>query len=181
MQFANQPLGAKAATVKAERSTRPGLAYCAMCRDNLAATGLPVAHLLDYLCGETNQPDPLQRRNPGFSQRHENRARLKTDLLATLWQEPAATQPAHKHVELLISEIVRDLINSRHVLEDDIQKVIFQAEQSGRYLLNPGNNHRLACFKPVRVTYWVEYEPTERGYLVHTSYSHRMQLPEVRA
>ncbi len=37
MQFANQPLGSKAALVKAERSEHAGLAYCAMCRDNLAA------------------------------------------------------------------------------------------------------------------------------------------------
>lgn len=179
MQFANQPLGAKAATVKAERSTRAGLAYCAMCRDNLAASGRPVAHLLDYLCGEGGQPDPLQRRNPGFSQRHENRARLKTSLLATLWQEPGGTQPEHKRIRLILTETVRDLINSRHILEEDIQKVIFHAEKSGQYLLNPENNHRLACYKPVRVTYWVEYEPTEQGYVVHTSYSHRMVLPEV--
>ena len=181
MQFANQPLGAKAATVKAERSPRPGLAYCAMCRDNLAATGLPVAHLLDYLCGYPGQPDPLQRRNPGFSRRHENRARLKADLLATLWQEPGVAQPEYKQITLRLSETVLGLINSRHVLEEDIQKVIFQAEQNGRYLLNPDNNHRLACFKPVRVTYWVEYEPTAQGYLVHTSYSHRMLLPEARS
>ena len=72
-----------------------------------------------------------------------------------------------------------NLLNSRHILEEDMQKVIFSAEKTGKHLINPDNNHRLASFKPVRVTYWVEYEPTDQGYLIHNGYSHRMQLPEV--
>jgi glutamate synthase (NADPH/NADH) small chain len=178
MQMANQPLGRKAAVVKAERCTHDGLAYCAMCRDNLAATGNPVAHLLDYLFPATEGGSPLTRPNPGFSQRHENRARLKHDLLTTLWQEATDPVPEYKKIRLILNQEVLDLLNSRRVLEDDLQKVIHQAEVSGKYLINPDNKHRLAAFKPVRVTYWVEYEPTDQGYLIHTGYSHRMHLPE---
>lgn len=36
MQFANKELGKKAVQHKARRSELDGLAYCAMCRDNLA-------------------------------------------------------------------------------------------------------------------------------------------------
>jgi len=180
MQMANPPLGRKAATVKAERSLLDGLAYCAMCRDNLAATGRPVAHLLDYLFPQTAGGDPLARANPGFSQRHENRARLKADLLASLWQEHAAPVPEYKKIRLILSQEVEDLLNGRHILAEDLQRVIHRAETTGSYLVNPANQHRLACFKPVRVTYWVEYEPTGRGYRIHTGYSHRMQLPEVK-
>ena len=177
MQFANKPLGKKAAEHKARRSNFAGLAYCAMCRDNLAAHGQPVAHLLDYLFAAGDQ-DPLARSNPGFSQRHENRARLKNDLLAHLWQEESVSRPAHTALQLLISQELEDLLNSRLILVEDLQKVIHHAEQTGRYLINPANNHRLAKYKPVRVTYWVEYEPSSDGYLVHNGYSHRMQLPE---
>jgi Fe-S oxidoreductase len=177
MQFANKALGKKAVAHKAGRSELDGLAYCAMCRDNLAAHGRPVAHLLDYLFS-TGDQDPLGRSNPGFSQRHENRARLKNDLLANLWQEAAIARPAHAEVQLLVSPELEALINSRLVLIEDLQKVIHYAETTGKYLFNPANKRRLAKYRPVRVTYWVEYEPTAEGYLVHNGYSHRMTLPE---
>ena len=179
MQFANQPLGEKAAHVKAGRSAYAGLAYCAMCRDNLAAAGAPTAHLLDYIFAGARAEDPLKRSNPGFSGRHENRARLKEQLLGELWGDFPDTVPEHKKIRLLISQEVLDLLNKRHILEDDIQKVILSTKQTGKHMINPDNNHHLASFKPVRVTYWVEYEATNQGYVIHNAYSHRMLLPEV--
>ena len=183
MQFANQPLGRKAAAVKAERGHAPGLAYCAMCRDNMAAAGTAAAHLLDYLFPEKeeNGADPLGRANPGFSLRHENRSRLKERLMHNLWQESAGLAPAHTRLHLHISPELAALLESRHILREDLQKVIHWAENEGRYLHNPENGRRLACYKPVRVTYWVEYEKTGDGFIVHNSYSHRMNLPEIRA
>jgi Fe-S oxidoreductase len=178
MQMANPALGAKAAAVKAERSRHDGLAYCAMCRDNLAAGGNRVAHLLDYIFPVFAAEEPLDRKNPGFSQRHENRARLRQDLLATLWREPSAPEPEHKKINLSLTPEVLDLLNSRHILEEDVQKVILQANRTGKYLVNPNNGHRLARYKPVRVTYWVEYQATDQGYAVYNGYSHRMLLPE---
>ncbi|MGD9950547.1 MAG: pyridine nucleotide-disulfide oxidoreductase/dicluster-binding protein [Desulfobulbus sp.] len=177
MQFANEPLAKKVVQHKAERSDLDGLAYCAMCRDNLAAHGRPVAHLLDYLFTSTDQ-NPLDRRNPGFSGRHENRARLKNELLADLWQQGTVARPPHTEIKLLLNQELEDLLNNRLILSEDLQKVIHHAESSGAYLFNPNNKRRLAKFRPVRVTYWVEYEPNEEGYLVHNGYSHRMALPE---
>ena len=178
MQYANPQLGAKAAVVKAERSDHDGLAYCAMCRDNLAAAGNRVAHLLDYIFPVFEAQEPLDRNNPGFSQRHENRARLQQQLLTTLWREPSTPEPEHKKIRLLLAQEVLDLLNSRHILEEDVQKVIHQASRTSKYLINPNNGHRLASYKPVRVTYWVEYQPTDQGYEIYNGYSHRMLLPE---
>jgi Fe-S oxidoreductase len=178
MQTANPQLGEKAARVKAERSEHAGLAYCAMCRDNLAAVGSPVAHLLDYIFPGQKEGDPLQRKNPGFSGRHENRARLKEELLAELWGEAAGPGLDHTKIPLIIDQEVAELLDRRHILDDDIRKVIFHAEQTGKHLINQNNNHRLASYKPVRVTYWVEYEPVTEGNVIHNAYSHRMQLPE---
>ncbi|MDD2467467.1 MAG: 4Fe-4S dicluster domain-containing protein [Desulfobulbus sp.] len=177
MQFANRSLGQKAVKQKANRSELDGLAYCAMCRDNLAAHGRPVAHILDYLFPPTAQ-DPLGRTNPGYSQRHENRARLKNDLLAGLWQEAGVAHPDHTALQVLIPQEVEELLNSRLILREDVQKVIHHAESTKKYLTSPNHGHRLAKFRPVRVTYWVEYEPKDEGYLVHNGYSHRMILPE---
>nr|WP_320012016.1 pyridine nucleotide-disulfide oxidoreductase/dicluster-binding protein [uncultured Desulfobulbus sp.] len=177
MQYANRTLGEKAVAQKANRSELDGLAYCAMCRDNLAAHGGPVAHLLDYLFA-TTENDPLARTNPGYSRRHENRARLKNDLLTSLWQEETIDRPAHTAITIELSEEVEQLLNNRLILLEDLQKVIHHAENSGSYLVNPTNGHRLAKYRPIRVTYWVEYEPLKGGYLVHNGYSHRMILPE---
>ncbi|MEW6519171.1 MAG: pyridine nucleotide-disulfide oxidoreductase/dicluster-binding protein [Thermodesulfobacteriota bacterium] len=177
MQFANVPLGDKAARAKAGRSECDGLAYCAMCRDNMAATGRRVAHLLDYLFPAASRQDPLLRSSPGFSGRHENRARLKQHLLTTLWQEEPPMTPAYKDIKLVIDPQLMELLDKRHILEDDIQKVIGQAEQSGRRLVDPENGHFLASYRPVRVTYWVEYQPGRQGFVVYNAYSHRMILP----
>jgi Fe-S oxidoreductase len=178
MQFVNGPLGEEAAERKGGRSSLDSLAYCAMCRDNLAASGHRVAHLLDYCFPAADQADPLLRPNPGFSGRHENRARLKEQLLASLWQEASALAPEHKRLVLAIAPQVRELMEKRLILEDDLQKVILQAEQSGRFLEDPQTGHRLANHRPVRVTYWAEYEVLDSGYRVHNAYSHRMILPE---
>jgi glutamate synthase (NADPH) small chain len=128
MQFANNTLGEQMARHKGERSPHDGLAYCAMCRDNLAAAGRPVAHLLEYCFPIAGQSDPLSRINPGFSGRHENRARLKQHLLASLWQEQSATPPEHKQINLIIPPQVQELMEKRLILEDNLQKVILHAE-----------------------------------------------------
>ena len=84
---------------------------------------------------------------------------------------------AYKNIKLVIAPQVMELMNKRHILEDDLQKVIHQAEQTGRRLVDPENGHFLASFKPVRVTYWVEYQPDKQGFVIYNAYSHRMILP----
>ncbi|PID72762.1 MAG: amine oxidase [Desulfobulbus propionicus] len=177
MQFGNPLLGEKTAQHKAGRSELDGIAYCAMCRDNLAAGGSKTAHLLEYLF-HTAGDDPLERANPGFSQRHENRARLKEQCLTNLWQEAPPEQSASHGIKLITSPDIVDLLNRRHILKDDVRMVIFESEKSGNYLTDPGNNHRLACHRPRRVTYWVEYQPQGDAFTIYTAYSHRMALPE---
>lgn len=181
MQFANQTLGQRAAAVKAGRSDRAALAYCAMCRDNMAQAGTASAHLLEYLFPDDTSGEPLERPNPGFSRRHENRSRIRERLMHSLWQEETENIPAHSRLRLHLAPDLAKVLDSRHILMEDVQKVIQHAESTGSYLLNPENGHRLACHRPVRVTYWVEYETAVDGFTVHNGYSHRMELPEKRA
>ncbi|PIE57349.1 MAG: hypothetical protein CSA33_08750 [Desulfobulbus propionicus] len=178
MQFANQKLSNRTAEAKGERSPNPGLAYCAMCRDNLAAAGKPVAHLLDFLFPHPKSDNPLTRPDPGFSARHENRARLKQQFLQTLFHEEGQPPAPHAALELIIDDTVRELMNQRHILEEDLRKVIYHAHETGVSFINPENGHRLAKYRPVRVTYWVEYTEEGPAYRIHTTYSHRMILPE---
>jgi len=178
MPFSNGPLGEQSAKHKAARSTLDGIAYCAMCRDNLAAGGTKTAHLLEYLFASPGSGDPLERANPGFSQRHENRARLKEQCLTKFWQEAPPEHTASSAIKLIMTPAIAELLNKRHILQEDVRMVLFESEKSGRYLIDPTNEHRLACHRPRRVTYWVEYLPKESGFEIFTAYSHRMVLPE---
>lgn len=183
-------LAREVAERRAGESDSPYLAWCAMCRDRLVQVGKPSVHLLDLLFPDSG-PYPAQdpsaasdpasarpenRPSPGYSQRHENRARLKRELLRTLWNEEGPAMEAHEQIELLLAPEVQARLEERHILIEDVQRVIQAAEASGRRMKNPAG-HFLAAFKPVRVTYWVEYAPEGQAFRVHNAYSHRMDVP----
>jgi Fe-S oxidoreductase len=174
MSCANPPLAEQAAAVKRRRQGDKSthIVYCAMCRDSLAAHG-PTGHLLEYLFPQ-NTDDPAARPNPGYSARHENRARLKTRLLRELWRED---RPEETTMVLFVSEEIRAQLEARHILEEDVRRVLADAEGKNRYLKNEAG-HRLAGLRLRRVTYWVEYQPEGQGFRIHNAYSHRMILPE---
>lgn len=182
---ANPELAEKSAETKGNRSTNDILAYCAMCRDNIAASGKRAAHLLEYIfpAGQSKTSEeldadaPLARPNPGFSMRQENRARLKSRLLESVWREKSVTMPEYSAIKLHISDELRPLLEKRRVLDQDIQKTIMACENSGKKLCNSSDGFYLASYRPVRVTYWVEYRPVGDGYEIRNAYSHRMILP----
>ncbi|MGE4298481.1 MAG: pyridine nucleotide-disulfide oxidoreductase/dicluster-binding protein [Desulfovibrionaceae bacterium] len=187
---ANPPLARQAAAHRAAQSGNDFLAYCAMCRDNLAATGKHALHLFDLIfpgqdqldsTPPQGQADPAARPAPGFSQRHENRARLKRHMLDALWGEKADPVPEHQAITLRLAPEVAARCEERRILVEDMQRVIQHAETTGRKLHDPATGRNLACLQPVRVTYWVEYEPAAgaggTAYVVHNAYSHRMTIP----
>jgi hypothetical protein len=138
------------------------ITYCAMCRDFFASHGKPSLHILDVLF-ESDLQARAQRRGPGYSQRHENRARLKRKLLKELWSETMPEEKSFEKIQLILSENVQKILEDRMILVEDIQQVIEYAEKSGNKLINPKNGHFLAHYKPTRVTYWVEYSPKENS------------------
>jgi glutamate synthase (NADPH) small chain len=83
---------------------------------------------------------------------------------------------AYEQVSLHISEDVERLIDSRHILKEDLQKTIHHAETTGEKFINPSTSRSLASLRPGRVTYWVEYSQVSEGYEIHTAYSHRMEM-----
>jgi glutamate synthase (NADPH) small chain len=176
MQNANPELAREVAQHRASRSGSDYLAYCAMCRDSLAITGKRVIHLLDLFFPDTQQSDPAQRPRPGWSQRQENRARLKAHVLKTLWNEVDDKMNAQEPVRLEISAQVAELMDERRILVEDLQCVIQHAEESGERLFHPPSGHFKAAFTPYKVTFWVEYSPGPQGYVVHNAYAHRMEV-----
>jgi hypothetical protein len=82
----------------------------------------------------------------------------------------------HEQIRLDISENVERLLEERRILKEDVQKVIHHAESTGEKFIDPSSGRSLACLRPDRVTYWVEYGPVGEGYQVFTAYSHRMEM-----
>ena len=149
-------------------------ASTSMLTSRLAAQGKPTRHLLDLIFGAGHDGG----RGPGFSQKHENRARLKQQLLQERWGEPVTEQAESEHIRLYLSDEVLALMEERLILAADVRQVIAHAERSGQKLRAPQSGHFLAQHRPHAVTYWVEYAPEADGFRVFNAYSHRMEVGE---
>lgn len=173
MAFANPEVADKVVNRRIHDGEADYLTYCAMCRDNFAAKGKRTFHLLDLIYGSSNG-DPADRKGPGYSQRHENRAKLKNRLLRELWRENLVDE--EDPIELVISPEVAQLMEKRMILAEDIRKVIAHAESTDEKIENSATGRFLASHRPVSVTYWVEYSVLDTGFEVHNVYSHRMEV-----
>jgi glutamate synthase (NADPH) small chain len=171
---ANPVLARDVAARRASESAAEYVTYCAMCRDRLKSVGKRTIHFLDLLLPSGG--DPAARERPGWSERRENRAHLKERLLEELWGEGAETLEPWEVIELYISDEVRDRLDGRRVLLEDVQRVIFHAEQSGEKLCRSDSDRFLASYRPRAVTFWVEYSPRADGFEVHNAYGHRMTV-----
>ena len=176
MWLANKPLAEKAVQRRINQSPLDYLTYCAMCRDFFARRGKRTLHLFDYLYGDPSSDLSLAP-TVGFSQRHENRARLKEKLLKERWSETMPEQAAFESIRLVLPEAVQQMVEDRLILVEDMQKVIEYAGRTGKCMFNAATGRYLAYTKPTSVTYWVEYTPQDDGsFLVHKAYSHRMEI-----
>lgn len=173
---ANPELAGAAARGRAERSGSDYITYCAMCRDNLAAAGKRIVHLLDLYFPDPGQPDPARRPRPDWSRRQENRARLKARLLENVWDEPPQRKNARETIKLVISPEVAERLDRRRILTDDLKQVIRYAEAGGETFFHPPSGRYKAAHAPYKVTFWVEYTPTSEGHVVHNAYAHRMEV-----
>jgi len=174
---ANPALARKVAARRGGESAREFVTYCAMCRDSLASAGKRTIHLLDLLY--PGEEDPAGRVRPGWSERRENRARLKERLLSTLWKEGGGALESWQTIELYIPTDVQARLDARRILVEDVKQVVHHAEQTGDRLCHGVSGRFLASYRPRTVTFWVEYSPRERGFEIHNAYGHRMTRESV--
>jgi len=177
MYFANRDLADKVVERRISETNTGLLTYCAVCCDHFRSGGKPNWHLLDLIFSQGKIGD-MQLRSPDYSQRRENRIRLKNSLLSEFWSEKAEGQEVHQPVKLFIADAVRDLMERRMILVEDLLQVIQWAESTGSKLVQKKTGHYLAHYRPGNVTYWVEYSPVQDGVIVHNAYSHRMEILE---
>jgi len=177
MFFANPELAKSVIRRRCEESPRDYLAYCAMCRDYFAFAGKRTLHLFDLMFGKPTDEAAL-RKGPVYSQRRENRVRLKNSMLREQWGETTAEAQGYETIRLKIPDAVQQLMEERLILVEDLQQVIEAAERTGYKLLKRDEDHFIAHHKPSSVTYWVEYSPSGDGFVIHNAYSHRMEIAE---
>ena len=175
MQNANPALAREVVRRRAAQSESDYLAYCAMCRDSLAAVGKRVIHFLD-LFFPSGEKDTAALPRIGWSERQENRTRLKERLLKEVWKEGFDRMAPHQEIRLKMDPEVKERLDRRRILDEDVQKVIHHAQESGDRLFNPRTGRYKASLKPYKTTFWVEYTPVADGYEVHNAYAHRMEV-----
>jgi hypothetical protein len=90
----------------------------------------------------------------------------------------ARTGAAADQLKLEKSDSIRDLLEDRHILDEDLIPVIQHAEKTGEKLYQTDTDRFLAKLRIKNVYFYVEYSIIEGGYRIHTAYSHRFSLDE---
>lgn len=173
MLFANPAVAEKTVQRRGAQSDADYVTYCAMCRDCFAHEGKRATHILDLVFAHKNA-DPATRPDPGFSRRQDNRGHLKARLLRDVWGE--MEKPMEPTRPVLIPEELKQLLERRMILEQDVQRTVDYAEQSGDRIEDASTGRRLASLRVACVTYWVEYSEQAGAFVVYDAYSHRMEV-----
>lgn len=166
------------ATARKVREARVGqsesgfLTYCAMCRDQLARTGKPVAHLLDILFGDTAIPHTDPPLSP--SARRAGRRYLQGKVLARYSPAELPARQPWQDFNLVVAEPVAAMLEERRILAEDIQRVLFLAAKQGSSFAHQGDDRLIASARLGEVTFWVEYRQLGDAYHIDRCWSHRM-------
>ncbi len=93
-------------------------------------------------------------------------------------EEPPPLSAAAKALKLEISDDVKKLLEERHILEEDLRRVIDYGESTGMKLYEPGTNRLMSKLRIYAAMFYVEYSSEKGVYRVHTAYFHRFKLDE---
>lgn len=153
------------------------LVYCTMCKDLFVSGGKRTYHLLDLLYPKENV-ELATRKMPTFSERQQNRSRVKQILLKEIWREEAMEAETTDTYRLIIPEDVQKKLEDRYILIEDIQAVLKNAETKNERFCNPETGDFLAKLRRQNVTYWVKYAKEGEAFVIKSVYSHRMEIVE---
>ena len=170
---ANPGMAKLTAEKRSQLSENPYIVYCINCRDVFFDEGKPVKHILDLMFDITGG-DELDRL-PTVTERRYNRVALKEHLLENIWGENMESKPELTY-ELIVSDEVRDKMNSLRILEEDICFVLEAGEKYGRRTFVPDNDS-YKCYREIGyITCWVEYREKNGAYEILNLYTHRMKI-----
>ena len=81
-------------------------------------------------------------------------------------------------MNIRIDPEIAGLLEERGITLSDIQVVVAYANETGSLFRNQTTGHHLACHRPSKITYWVEYGQEEDALRIFNAYSHRMKILE---
>jgi hypothetical protein len=81
-------------------------------------------------------------------------------------------------IKLEISDAIRNLLEERHILDEDMIRVIQNAEKTGEKLYEPETGRFLSKLRSNKTWFYVEYSKIEGGYRIHSAYSHRVTFAD---
>lgn len=174
MENANPAMAAKVAQARVSQTEATMLTYCAMCRDQLAKTGRPVAHILDFLYPDHAFPADAQPQT--LSARRINRRRLREQVLSHYSAEELPPREPWEALQLEIAAPVAAKLEQRRILEDDIRRVLYTAGEQGKCFRHGAGNTRLASAQLGAVIFWVLYSLEDDRYTIQSGWSHRMTI-----
>jgi hypothetical protein len=79
-------------------------------------------------------------------------------------------------IKLQISDEIKQRLEDRHILEDEVKQVIHHAETEGEKLYEPNANRYLAKLRIGEATFYVEYSIGEEDYIVRSAYAHKSEI-----
>jgi hypothetical protein len=88
---------------------------------------------------------------------------------------PPLSQEAQA-MKLEISDTVRSYLEVRHIIEDDVKRVIDHAEKTGEKLYQSDSSIFLSKLRVKETYFYVEYAPRDGGYRIYGAYSHRFLM-----
>ncbi|WP_273523841.1 pyridine nucleotide-disulfide oxidoreductase/dicluster-binding protein [Mailhella massiliensis] len=160
---------------RAAEFSRPVLASCIMCHDRFAEKN-ESWHLFDILPPTAGEGKAHAATPPGLSARRSGRIALKEAALEEFIGQKSA--PHEEGILLRIPEEVRQAMEKRYILRQDVVAAISGIEESGAKFLNRENGHFLGSWRPRNVTFWVEYTAdADGGFTLVRAWCHRMVVP----
>jgi len=81
-----------------------------------------------------------------------------------------------EEIKLQVSDEIKQRLEDRHILEDEVKQVIHHAETGGEKLYEPNANRYLAKLRIGEATFYVEYSIDEEDYIVRSAYAHKSEI-----
>jgi hypothetical protein len=122
--------------------------------------------------GKSESPKPISRRE--FTK--GSMAVLGAYSSLPEWNAPPPLSPAAKEMKLQVAGNIQSLLDERHIVEEDLKRVIEHGERTGLKLYQPGKDVFLSKLRINQALFYVEYSPEKEAFRIHTAYTHRFTL-----